>query len=182
MLEKYNENELTFKALSEEEKQKRGILGRLYGPCATTIKSTRNGRYYSEALWEKVFANPINQEMIAKGGIPGELDHPADRLETDSSKIAIMMPELPKKDSKGRLIGYWDIIDTPCGKIAYALAKYGFKFGISSRGDGDTYYNDEGEECVNEDTYNFQAFDLVLLPACEDARLQLQESYQKNQS
>jgi chromosome segregation ATPase len=56
------------------------------------------------------------------------------------------------------------------------LAKYGFKFGISSRGTGDTYEDYNGEETVDADTYDFQAFDLVLLPACEDARLKLAES------
>ena len=111
--------------------------------------------------------------MIAKGGIPGELDHPTDRIETASEKIAIMMPEAPKKDSDGHLIAYFDIIDTPCGRIAYALAKYGFKLGISSRGEGDTYSSFDGEEIVDEGTYRFNAFDLVLLPACEDARLDL---------
>lgn len=174
MLEKLNENdELTFKDITPEEREKRGILGRLYGPCASTIRSTRNGRHYSDELWEKVFENPINKELLKQGGIPGELDHPADRLETDSSKIAIMMPEAPRKDKNGRLVGYWDIIDTPCGKIAYSLAKYGFKLGISSRGNGETYSTGNGNEEVDPDSYEFTAFDLVLVPACEDARLNL---------
>ena len=39
-----------FKDLSPEEKEKRGILGRLYGPCASISIPTRNGRLYSESL------------------------------------------------------------------------------------------------------------------------------------
>ena len=135
MLENYSQtDELKFKELSPEEKASRGILGRLYGPIASIVKSTRNGRKYTESLWEKVFKNPITQEMFQSGGVPGELDHPIDREETDSSRIAIMMPEAPTKDKSGNLMGYFDIIDTPCGRIAYALAKYGFNLGISSRG------------------------------------------------
>ena len=177
MLENFNTNtELKFKELSPEEKERRGILGRLYGPIASIVKSTRNGRRYTESLWEKVFVNPITTEMFEQGGIPGEMDHPVDREETCSEKIAIMMPEPPTKDRDGRLIGYFDILDTPCGRIAYALAKYGFNLGISSRGTGDTYLDDNGEETVDEDTYSFNAFDLVLLPACKDARLKLAES------
>lgn len=177
MLENFNANtELKFKELSPEEKQSRGILGRLYGPIASIVKATRNGRRYTESLWEKVFENPLTKEMFAQGGVPGELDHPVDREETCSEKIAIMMPEPPTKDKDGHLVGYFDIIDTPCGRIAYALAKYGFNLGISSRGSGDTYMDDYGEETVDEDTYSFNAFDLVLLPACKDARLQLAES------
>jgi hypothetical protein len=64
--------------------------------------------------------------MLEKGGIPGELDHPEDRTEIDSSKIAIIMPEAPKKNDKGQLVAYFDILDTPNGRIAYQLAKYGF--------------------------------------------------------
>lgn len=180
MLESFTENvELKFKELSPEEKQRRGILGRLYGPIADVIKPTRNERRYTESLWEKVFDNPLTKEMFAQGGVPGELDHPTDRDETNSEKIAIMMPEPPTKGPDGKLVGYFDIIDTPCGRIAYALAKYGFNLGISSRGSGDTYF-DGNEEVVDEDTYSFNAFDLVLLPACKDARLQLAESIDKN--
>ena len=177
MLEKMNEQtELSFKDLTAEEKERRGILARLYGPCASVITATRNGRKYSNALWEKVFDDPINKELLEKGGIPGEMDHPEGRSETCSEKIAIMMPEAPKKDEKGNLIGYWDIIDTPCGRIAYALAKYGFKLGISSRGEGEIVSDWEGNESVDPNTYHFNAFDLVLIPACKDARLTMVES------
>ena len=178
MLENFSKTtELKFTELSPEEKEARGILGRLYGPMASIVRPTRNGRKYTDSLWEKAFQNPLVQELFTAGGIPGELDHPADREETCSEKIAIMMPEAPTKGPDGQLIGYFDIIDTPCGKIAYALAKYGFNLGISSRGTGDTYEDHNGDEIVDEDTYNLNAFDLVLLPACKDARLKLAESY-----
>lgn len=168
-------DELRFKELSPEEKQRRGILGRLYGPMADIVKGTRNGRRYSDELWEKAFEDPLTQEMLNAGGLPGELDHPTDREETCSEKIAIMMPEAPRKDKNGKLIGYFDILDTPCGRIAYALAKYGFKLGVSSRGSGDTYTDYDGQESVDPDTYKLNAFDLVLLPAVKDARLQMVE-------
>lgn len=178
-MEKLRESDvLRFKEITPEEKERRGILGVLYGPMASVSVPTRNGRSYSERLWEKVFSNPIVKEMLSKGGIPGELDHPEDRLETCSEKIAIMMPEMPKKDDEGHLVGRFDIVDTPCGRIAYALAKYGFQFGISSRGNGEVIESfTGGPDEVDEDTYDFQAFDLVLLPACEEARLKLVESY-----
>ena len=61
---------LAFKELTPEEKTKRGILGRLYGPIADIINPTRNGRAYSEELWEKVFNdNEIVKELLSKGGI-----------------------------------------------------------------------------------------------------------------
>lgn len=149
------------------------ILGRLVGPCADFLDSTRNGRKYDESLWDKVFKDPIVKEYFECGGIPGELDHPVDRTETCSEKIAIMMPEPPKKNSNGELIASFDILDTPNGRITYTLAKYGYKLGISSRGSGDTYVASDGEEHVDEDSYDFQAFDVVLLPAVKKARLEL---------
>lgn len=175
------EEKLSFQELTEEEKQRRGILGRLYGPCADVINATRNGRNYSEELWEKVFNDPLVLEMIEKGGIPGELDHPADRQEICSEKIAIMMPELPKKNDKGQLVAYFDILDTPNGRIAYQLAKYGFQLGVSSRGSGDVYEDYDGNESVDPETYTFNCFDLVLCPSVKTARLTLQESLKKNE-
>lgn len=91
------------------------------------------------------------------------------------------MPEKPKKDKDGHLIATFDILDTPNGRIAYTLAKYGYKLGISSRGGGDTYQDVDGEH-VDEDTYDFHGFDLVLLPAVKAARLQLQESLQNGKT
>lgn len=182
MLESLKHEDLQFQELTPEEKEKRGILARLTGPIASFTKGTRNGRKYSDKLWEKAFDSPLVKEMFKNGGLPGELQHPADRSETDPTKIAIMMPEPPKKDSKGHLVASVDILDTPCGQIAYQLGKYGFKFGISSRGEGDLIQDFSGEESVDPDTYTLNAFDLVLIPACEDARLQFNESLDTKKS
>ena len=57
--------------------KKSAILGTLEGPCADIIHPTRNGRKYSQELWEKVFENPLVQELFKAGGITGELGHPA---------------------------------------------------------------------------------------------------------
>jgi len=142
------------------------ILGTLEGTCADFVDATRNGRLYDESVWEKVFGeDSIVNEMIENGGIPGEMDHPTDgRTEIDSSRIAILMRERPiKKD--GKLWARFDILNTPLGKIAYTLAKAGFKLGISSRGTGDTFQGPDGLEHVDEDSYDFRCFDLVLLPS-----------------
>ena len=127
-----------FKDLSPEEKQARGILGRLYGDCADIKMPTRNGRGYSEEVFDNSFKEgTVASELLKNGGIPGECGHPADRTEIDMEKIAIMMPEKPRKDKNGKLIGYWDILDTPNGRILKTLCDYGYKLGISSRGSGE---------------------------------------------
>lgn len=174
---------LHFQELTPEEKQSRGILGRLYGPCASFIAPTRNDRFYGDELWTNVFEkNEIVKEMFDNGGIPMELDHPlGDREETTSINIAAILPERPKKDKDGHLITYVDILDTPSGKIVYTLAKYGFKWGISSRGSGELISDYDGHESVDPTSYDFQTFDLVLLPAVKDARLTFVESYDAKQ-
>ena len=166
---------LKFKNISAEEKARRGILGRLYGPVASFANPTRNGRHYSQKLWEQVFNSDLVKERFANGGIFGELCHPADREEVEMDRVAIVMPEPPVKDSNGNLIAYVDIIDTPAGKIAYQLAKYGYKFGISTRGTGDIIEGADGDE-VDPETYQLNALDLVEIPAVESARLQFVES------
>ena len=155
------------------------ILGQLYGPCADFLLPTRNGRGYSESLWEKVFDSEIINEYFEAGGILGELNHPADRSETDLEKVAVCMPEKPKKDKDGHLVAKFDILDTPNGRIVYTLAKYGYKLGVSSRGDGEVIEGLDGDT-VDEDSYTLEAFDIVLLPAVKAARLKMVESVQKS--
>lgn len=162
--------------LSFDNTKKKGVLGTLFGVIADTIQPTRNDRRYPAELWEKVFKDEFVKEQIANGGIFGELGHPTDRSETDMEKIAIVMPELPKKNKDGKLEARFDILDTPNGRIAKTLVDYGYKLGISSRGNGDIVEDYEtGGEMVDADTYDFQAFDLVIIPACKDARLSLVE-------
>ena len=156
------------------------ILGKLTGPCADFISPTRNGRKYSEELWEKVFNDPIVKEYFECGGIFGELGHPADREETDMEKIALCMPKPPVKDKDGHLIATFDILDTPNGRILKTLCQYGYKMGISSRGSGDVITDYNGEEAVNPQTYQFNAFDAVLLPAVKEARLSFTENLKRN--
>lgn len=172
MPKKIKKEEFTYEA-PQPVKAKKGVLGTLVGPCADIINPTRNGRKYDEGVWEKAFNNEIVKEYFEAGGIFGELGHPADRSETDPEKIAICMPEPPVKNDKGLLVGRWDILDTPNGRILKTLVDYGYKIGISSRGNGEVYEDLDGQEHVDEDTYDFQAFDAVLLPAVKAARLDL---------
>ena len=175
MLESVRNNRIQYQKLTEQEKQDRQILGTLVGPCADIINPTRNGRTYSEKLWEKVFNAPLVKEQLNAGGIFGELEHP-DYDEVNPEKIAVVMPEAPKKGADGLLYGYWHILNTPCGKILKTLVDYGYKPGISTRGNGDIIQDYDGNESVDPDTYQLNALDIVLIPAVEKARLELAES------
>lgn len=171
MLENFNGN-FEYQKLTEDEQRERGILGRLVGPIADTKNPTRNGRKYPKGVWEKVFSDPLVLEKIKNRCFFGELDHPSDRDETCSEKVAVCLAEPPKEGKDGLLYGVFDIMNTPNGNILKAFCDYGTTVGISSRGTGDIIYDDDGEEVVDESTYDCQGFDIVLTPAMEQARLQ----------
>ena len=170
-MERITQEELQFDDSVKVNSKGDPILGRLTGPCADIINPTRNGRKYSNELWEKVFSNPIVLEYFECGGIPGELDHPEGRQEIASDRICWIMPKPPVKNSNGELIGEWDILDTPNGRILKTLCDYGYKIGVSSRGSGEVYPDADGNEAVDPDQYEFSCFDAVLLPAVKSARL-----------
>ena len=172
MLESLKTENLEYQKLSQDEQQRRGILGRLVGTVADFISPTRNGRHYSEELWEKTFNDPIMKERIENGVCYGELGHPLDREETDIEKIAVCMSEVPKKSKDGKLTAVFDILDTPNGRILKTLCDYGSILGVSSRGSGDTFPGNDGNEEVDPDSYTCQGFDIVLIPAVKSARLQ----------
>lgn len=184
MLESIRSNEaLEYKKLSAEEMASRNILGRLVGNCADFIMSTRNGRKYTEELWEKVFNNPIMKEKLDNKVLYGELGHPADRTEIDMEKVCVCMPEKPKKNSDGKLVAVFDILDTPNGRILDTFCKYGSVLGVSSRGTGDVITDDYGEEVVDPDTYECECWDIVILPAVQSARVQyVNESFDANRA
>lgn len=182
MLESIRSNEtLEYKKLSAEEMASRGILGRLVGNCADFIDSTRNGRKYTEELWEKVFNNPIMTEKLENKVLYGELGHPVDRTEIDMEKVCVCMPEKPKKNSDGKLVAVFDILDTPNGRILDTFCKYGSVLGVSSRGTGDVISDDYGNEIVDPDTYDCECWDIVILPAVVSARMTyVNESFDTN--
>lgn len=166
-----NNNNLAYKV----ENKRKGVLGTLEGVCADCIKATRNGRLYPDAVWQTAFNDPIVKEHFQCGGIFGQLGHPKeDQTENEEfNSIAICMPDPPKKGPDGKLRGRWDILDTPNGRILKCLCDYGYKIGISSRANGDVEEDWDGNESVVPDTFQFKAFDAVLLPAVKEARLNL---------
>lgn len=162
--------EFTYQKLTPEEQKERGILGRLVGTIADFKNPTRNGRLYTEALWDNVFNDPIMKEKIATKSCFGEIGHPTEARDTDMEKIAICLAEEPKKCSDGTLKGVFDILDTPNGRILKTLCDYGCKVGVSSRGNGDVTEDYNGNEVVDPNTYQCDCWDAVILPSVKAAR------------
>jgi hypothetical protein len=166
---------LKLQPLTEEEKARRHILGRWYGPIATCSESTRNGRRYNRELWERAINDELFHEKIANKCLFLELGHPMDREETDMSKVCACIPELPKIINED-LCACVDILDTPNGRILKTLCDYGFIPGVSSRGSGDVMPNND----VDPETFFLECFDVVAIPAVKKARLSMCESLDKN--
>lgn len=162
---------LQMQPLSQEEMTARHILGRLYGPIATCVESTRNGRLYNRPLWERALQDDIFLEKVATKALFLELGHPADREETDMKQACACIPEVPKIVGDD-LCAFVDILDTPNGRLLKTLVDYGFVPGISSRGSGDVLENDQ----VDPETFFLETWDIVQLPAVKKARLNVCES------
>lgn len=167
---------LKIQPMSNEEKQKRHILNRLYGPISSGVDKTRNNRFYNLELWEKAMNDPIFQEKIKNKSLFLELGHPENREETDMTCVCACIPEMPKLID-GVLYATVDVLDTPNGNLLNKLIDYGFVPGISSRGSGDVDENNE----VDPETFFLETWDIVQVPSLEIARLnKLDESLKKN--
>ena len=167
---------LKLQPISDEEKTRRHIIGRLYGPIATFGDSTRNGRYYNKQLWEKALSDEIFLEKVANKSLFLELEHPADRDTIDMKLACACIPEVPKIIGDD-LYAVIDILDTPNGKLLKTFVDYGFVPGISSRGSGDVDSNNE----VDPETFFLETWDIVSLPAVKKARLNVCESFDPKQ-
>ena len=166
---------LQMQPLSEEEMTARHILGRMYGPIASCVESTRNTRLYNRDLWENALQDEILLEKVATKALFLELGHPADREETDMRQTCACIPEVPKIVGDD-LCAYVDILDTPNGRLLKTLVDYGFVPGISSRGSGDVMENNQ----VDPETFFLETWDIVQLPAVKKARLNMCESLDSN--
>ena len=131
----------------------RGLFGRVGVP-------TNNGRLYTEQVMRK----NLNRlaEDIAKRGVFGELDHPADGR-TKLSRVSHVITALSITED-GDIIGEAEILGTPAGNVLLALVKAGTRVGVSSRGIGTTSPGRDGSKLVNED-YRLMTFDVVAEPA-----------------
>lgn len=161
---------LTESSEIEAYKGNPNALGVLYGPCSDFTTQTSNDHYYSEKLWDRVLNSDYVKEAIETKTLFGEIDHPEERLELKAEYAAINCTKLWKDTENKCLMGSFDILPTEKGKILKALCDYGSVLGVSSRGIGDLTPDPQLGSVVNEDTYLFVCFDVVVQPAAKKAR------------
>jgi hypothetical protein len=149
-----------------EEINESGIKEKNYyiqGIFSTPNKKNRNGRIYSEKLWE----DNVNkyQEHIRNNTIHtlGEIEHPS-RVDPDPMKAAMKIIELKMED--GLVKGKAKILNNnnPETNQLKALIKEGIKIGVSSRGTGKM-----NGSVVEE--FQLSTYDIVKSPSDYNAEL-----------
>lgn len=178
LIERFRESDGNLKYIAESGINEKGkhYIGRLEGPSASFLHSTRNDRLYDLRLWKKVEASSDFKEGMQTLTIFGEADHPLDRLETSIKEIAICLRKFEIQEDKGIVWCSFDILDTPNGRIVKELLDYGSKLGVSSRGSGEEIIGPDGQTIIDPDSYIFICFDVVIMPAVIEARPSVVES------
>lgn len=147
-----------------------GILRTVKGPIAEWDRKNRNGRVYSEKLWDKTLSSEYVNEQLSNGTLWGELNHPEKRLEVDMSRVSHRITEMRKIPGSKQVFGKVEILNTPMGNILNTLYETGSIVGYSTRAGGklikkgDTTY-------VDENSYAFVTLDAVPFPSVKSVRL-----------
>lgn len=139
----------------------------LEGVYADT-KPNRNGRVYSEALWEREVSKYKKERIETKSAF-GEMNHPEKNAhEINPNNLCTLMTEA-KLIGNGEVYGKSRLLETPSGLIGIAILEGGGRLSVSSRGlgtigeqvtiDGKKYGK------VNESSYNLICWDAVLFPS-----------------
>lgn len=148
-----------------------GILRTIKGPVAGWDTKNRNGRKYSEKLWDNVLESPYVTEQLRYHTLYGEAGHPQDRYEVDFGRVSHSITEMWKVPSSSQVYATINILDTPLGRIINTLYEAGGVIGYSSRAGGTLHQRKDYIE-VDEKSYNFITFDAVPFPSVDFARPQ----------
>ena len=159
--------------LTENERKRVINEGAVYlvGVCQKSGTKNGNGRIYRKETLQREVEN--YQRVIRERRSLGELDHPDDSVINlkNASHLAVKM----WWDGEN-VLGKFEVLDTPSGRILKDLIKAGVKLGISSRGLG-TVKEVQGQTIV-EDDFQLICFDFVSEPSTPNAFMNLQEGKQ----
>lgn len=119
-----------FVAEAVDEHVPSGALGRLFGTYATIGERNRNGRTYN---FENYFAQVQTlQSAIKAKRLFGELEHVKRRI-VKYGNVSHRIDSIEWNPDKQRFEGWITILDTPAGRIAWAVVAAGSPLFVSSR-------------------------------------------------
>ena len=145
------------------------VLRIIRGPLAEWDSLNRNGRKYSERLWDNVLSSPYVTDQLMYNTLYGEANHPADRMEVDFERVSHRIAKMWKVPQSNQIFGEIHILNTPFGRIINTLYGAGGVIGYSSRAGGALHQRKDYIE-VDENQYNFITFDAVPFPSVQSAR------------
>lgn len=159
------------------------ILAKVAGQFFSPENSSRNNRYYSKNLWEKVLNSNKVKSLLNDRRMFGTISHEQnidDKALLDG-KLSHIVTKLEIMPSEKGEVGYGEalILNTPAGNILNTVIRANSKVFVSSRAFGKYKGNVNGVPKVDEDSYDFRTFDFVLEPGFLEANPSLAESYNK---
>lgn len=156
------------------------ILGKLKGQFFVPDGVSRNKRFYSKNLWEKVLSTPEVIEALKDRRMFGTISH-TQNIDDDAlreGKISHIVTDLKIEGDKG--MGEALILNTPTGNILNTMLRAGSKLYVSSRAMGKYNGHANGVPAIDENNYQFSGFDIVIDPGFHQAKPDLVESLELN--
>ena len=149
--------------LTEQEKSMRG-QGTVFlvGVCQRAGVRNGNGRIYPQKVLSREVEN--YQKLVGQRRALGELDHPDDSVINLKNASHLCTKMWWDGDN---VLGKFQVLDTPSGKVLQNLISANVKLGISSRGLGSV--KEEKGNMVVEDDFQLICFDMVSEPSTPDA-------------
>jgi len=165
-----------------EGAKKSGVLAIVEGPHFAPNLPSRNKRVYSDSLWTKQLSKPSISAKITDGLMLGTVGHKD--LSTDDlineGRVAVRVQKLWIDEATGLGMGRTEILDTPVGRILHTLMIGGSKMATSSKASGGfTGKKQDGNDIVDEDSFDLERFDFVTDPGFLEARPQLREALEE---
>jgi len=149
--------------LTEQEVKLRG-QGAVFlvGVCQRAGVRNGNGRIYPKKVLSREVENYL--KLVGERRALGELDHPDDSVINLKNASHLCTKMWWDGDN---VLGKFQVLDTPSGKVLQNLISANVKLGISSRGLGSV--KEEKGNMVVEDDFQLICFDMVSEPSTPGA-------------
>ena len=154
------------------------ILGKLHAPFFDLNNPTRNGRDYSQVAEDALMSEEFKEKLSTRTFF-GRLGHPMtddEAIEDPAVRACVILTDVTKNKKTNMIEGTLEIINNAYGQQLKSLIDAGCVMGVSTRGTGEAKSLGNGISTVVPGTYEFEALDVVTLPAVKKARCTVIES------
>lgn len=156
-MRKFLREAFDFKCEAVQEEQRPGILAIVKG---TLGDHKTHNRSYEDGVIAKAIAQESFQEKLNNRAVFGTADHPEGNAGTKIQDISHLITDIKVEGKK--VLGEFEVLDTPTGRILHTLLKAKTGIGWSLRGWGDSKTENKEEKVYN---YEIETVDIVADPA-----------------